>query len=878
MKNKRKWTTAAIILLLTGGVVLSIIMVNKNATAIARDRAYEVLYDSANEQASTLNTSLDGQFQALEMLSIGLASQESADEAEIIALIREAADVSSFSSIRFLRTDGTDLRDDSINVSDKDYFITAKNGSRGISHIAKLPNGEMGLALTVPYKKAGQVRGVLLGLYYQQPLRDLMLSSAYGGEGYSFVADSEGNVIIGSDSDFYLIKDENLFDFYTDAAFEQDFTEKKLSQMLQNGEWGSFSYSCYGERRTAAFIPVRTKYAMASDWFLFNVVPESGLQAEIEKERRNVWELSMVLLLFAGVGIAIFLFQERMRHKEIKQEAAHAHMREERFAMVLRATGTLVFVFDTETNTYETDPRASEYIAGKFDGRPIHTILEEDGLVADAAEVNNALTVLNKAVRGNSPYEDVILRLKIPTGEFHWFRIQAIRFEDEGASKVLLTANDVNARKTAEDSLRYRAERDLLTGLYNRTTFYELAAEMVAAHEPGYYVLACFDIDKFKVVNDQYGHETGDQVLRNVGETAKEMFASIGGICCRVYADNFAAIYPNTPENNALVVQIREQKSKKNSTGQYLNVSVGRNVIDDTALPISVVHDRAAIAKASVKGQYGLNVAYYSNDMRESILREQEVTRQMGEALEQKQFEVWYQPQYDLSNDALIGAEALVRWRHPEKGLIPPGVFIPIFERNGFVYTLDKFVWEQVCIQQRQWLDAGRQPLPVSVNVSRHDVYHDDFYAFMTGLVERYSLPVDLLRLEITESAFAESSGRIVNMVKRLRAFGFLIEIDDFGSGYSSLNTLKDVPADILKLDMRFLSGGENEQRSGSIVSSVIHMAQRLQMPVIAEGVETKPQAAFLTSVGCAFVQGYLYARPMPVGEYEAVCESNKTE
>lgn len=265
MKNKRKWTTAAIILLLTGGVVLSIIMVNKNATAIARDRAYEVLYDSANEQASTLNTSLDGQFQALEMLSIGLASQESADEAEIIALIREAADVSSFSSIRFLRTDGTDLRDDSINVSDKDYFITAKNGSRGISHIAKLPNGEMGLALTVPYKKAGQVRGVLLGLYYQQPLRDLMLSSAYGGEGYSFVADSEGNVIIGSDSDFYLIKDENLFDFYTDAAFEQDFTEKKLSQMLQNGEWGSFSYSCYGERRTAAFIPVRTKYAMASD-------------------------------------------------------------------------------------------------------------------------------------------------------------------------------------------------------------------------------------------------------------------------------------------------------------------------------------------------------------------------------------------------------------------------------------------------------------------------------------------------------------------------------------------------------------------------------------------------------------------------------------
>ena len=413
---------------------------------------------------------------------------------------------------------------------------------------------------------------------------------------------------------------------------------------------------------------------------------------------------------------------------------------------------------------------------------------------------------------------------------------------------------------------------DRLTGLYAREAFFEKTREMVSARQPGYYIMASFDIDKFKVINDQYGTEKGDQVLRHVAKAFRDGFELHEGICCRISADNFAVLYPAAFKDTAEIEAIRERASHVSGLVSPLMFCIGRFIIDDVSLPPPTMYDRALLAAASVKGRYDGNIAHYNDAMRERILHEQKIVSEMEAALNGGQFEVWFQPQYNYSSNARIGAEALVRWRHPQRGLIPPGDFIPVFEKNGFIYALDKYVWEEVCRCLRQWTDSGLKPLPVSVNISRYDVFRSDIVQVLTGLVQKYALPIDLLRLEITESAFSESPQHIVEVVKELLQCGFTVEIDDFGSGYSSLNTLKDVPAQILKLDMKFLESGDDSQRGGNIVESIVRMAKWLGMSVIAEGVETVEQANYLSSIGCYYMQGYLFARPLPVDRYEEHC------
>ncbi len=283
--------------------------------------------------------------------------------------------------------------------------------------------------------------------------------------------------------------------------------------------------------------------------------------------------------------------------------------------------------------------------------------------------------------------------------------------------------------------------------------------------------------------------------------------------------------------------------------------------------------DRASIAANSIKGKYDSYIATFNNSMRLELLHEQQIINDMYEALESGQFVPWFQPQYNHATGALIGAEALVRWKKNDT-FVSPAEFVPIFERNGFIYEMDQYIWDQTCKLMRRWLDEGRAPLPVSVNISRCDVFHKHFVNIISGIVDKYNLPYDLIRLEITESAFSKSTTQITEKITQLIDLGFTVEIDDFGSGYSSLNTLKDVPASILKLDMKFFENTSNTQRSGNIIESVVRMAKWLGMSVIAEGVEEKEQADYLKSIGCYYIQGYFYAKPMPVTEYEKLLDS----
>lgn len=401
---------------------------------------------------------------------------------------------------------------------------------------------------------------------------------------------------------------------------------------------------------------------------------------------------------------------------------------------------------------------------------------------------------------------------------------------------------------------------------------------MIVEKEPGYYVMACLDISNFKMINDQYGTVKGDEVLRFVAGIAKPSFMKMEGACGRMMADNFSAIYPAKYADSDELRECEAKVAAFDGSIRPLSFSIGRYVVDDLSLSVSTMYDRAVTACSTVKERFNTNVAYFNDSMKDKEDSEQQIVSEMGTALEEGQFEPWFQPQYNHDSGALIGAEALVRWRHPERGILAPGFFIHIFEKNGFIYELDKYIWEQVCIDLRKWIDQGEKPLPVSVNISRYDVYKEDLISTISNLVGKYNIPIDILRLEITESAFAIDDDKIITIVQELVDMGFTVEIDDFGSGYSSLNTLKDVPAQIIKLDMGFLDSKGDTSRGGNIIESMVRMSKWLDMSIIAEGVETKRQADFLKSIGCFYVQGYLYAKPMPREEFEELLLNSKKQ
>ncbi|MBO2517991.1 MAG: hypothetical protein CW338_12110, partial [Clostridiales bacterium] len=288
---------------------------------------------------------------------------------------------------------------------------------------------------------------------------------------------------------------------------------------------------------------------------------------------------------------------------------------------------------------------------------------------------------------------------------------------------------------------------------------------------------------------------------------------------------------------------------------------------NEKTVTADVMMARAGLARAGLKNNFDQRMNVYKDSMRSSLLDEQELVAYFDKALNGNEFVNFYQPQYNHSTGTLVGAEALVRWFHPRHGMISPTVFCPLFEKNGLITMMDLKVFENACVFLRSCLDKKLSVVPVSVNISRHDIFAEGFTGKLDEIRSRYDIPVRLIHIEITESAMMGNNMQVNAVVKRLHELGFKVEMDDFGSGYSSLNVLKDIDLDVLKLDMKFLQG-ENNNRGGTILSSVIRMAKWMNLPVIAEGVETKEQADFLRSIGCNYIQGYLYSKPLPAREF----------
>ena len=455
-------------------------------------------------------------------------------------------------------------------------------------------------------------------------------------------------------------------------------------------------------------------------------------------------------------------------------------------------------------------------------------------------------------------------------GEKKYYEIVYKRTYDDKQNQVCdyFIFNDRTEDVVSLEHEKYRASHDTLTGLLNKEQFYIETAKLIKENRDVKYCLVCSNIKDFKFVNELFGIEKGNEILKKQAEYMKN-FIGEDSLAARLHADRFAMCMPRVRFDEDLINEAITgiQEAFKNSSF-HMHIFVGVYDIHDVEERVSIMCDKANLASETIKNEYKSSVAYYTEHLLEKSIEERKIIGEFDRALDNEEFVMFLQPQVDVSGKP-FGSEALVRWQHPDKGLLAPGVFIDVLEKTGFVYRLDRYMWDKAVKQLAEWKKRGINDYHISVNISTKDFYLIDVYETFVGLVEKYDIDPKLLKLEITETALMSDFNKNMVIIKRLQKYGFDIEIDDFGSGYSSLNMLKDISADVLKIDMGFLRASENEVKGQDILESIIGLANKLGMRVITEGVEKKTQVDMLYDMGCKMFQGYYFSKPIPVDEFE---------
>jgi len=416
-------------------------------------------------------------------------------------------------------------------------------------------------------------------------------------------------------------------------------------------------------------------------------------------------------------------------------------------------------------------------------------------------------------------------------------------------------------------------EIDLISNISSISKFIQDADKVLNNKAGCNFVLIHFDIEKFKMINDSLGYKVGDEILGEIGKLLKNTLYN-EHIYARSYADNFIILYEYKC-NQKKLLQITNDSLHRIENLSIWNrlkikpvITAGIYFICESDYEIRVAIDMARLAKKGIKGGYKSNCVIYNENMKQALIEEKKIEDDMYYALKNDEFKVYLQPKISLESGSISGAEALVRWEHPLFGLLSPIKFIPIFEKNGFIVDLDKYVFEQVCINLNKWLHDDHKPVPISVNVSRLHFANSNFVSEYKSIKEKYQIPDDLIEIEITESVVFGKLDEIFSIMKDFRENGFNISMDDFGSGYSSLGLLREMPIDTIKLDKVFLYHIE-DRNAQIIVNNVVNLAKNLKLNVVAEGVETKMQADFLKEIGCNMAQGFIFSKAIPINEYE---------
>lgn len=443
--------------------------------------------------------------------------------------------------------------------------------------------------------------------------------------------------------------------------------------------------------------------------------------------------------------------------------------------------------------------------------------------------------------------------------------------------KMRLENAIARSRLIDTEKLHYRARRDILTGAYTREAFFDITKTTLANNPTKKFIMVYSSIERFPFITAYYGEKEGDSLVKYIAGKLDEICHKCDLFTyARVESDVFCFCMEYSDGIIEFIVKRFRFMLEKYGADYDLEPNFGIYIIEDNSMSIERIYNNAALAAKEGENQYLNYYTIYTGELDERLKNEQKILNDMHKALENDEFIIYMQPKYNVYTNKIVGAEALVRWQHPDRGLISPGTFIPVFEKNGFIAKLDYYVWEKTCQILRNWIDEGIDPNPISVNISQVDIYNTNLAQNIIRLSDKYNIPHRLLELEITESSYGNNPEDVIKVVDELRKNGFTILMDDFGNAYSSLNLLKDIEIDVLKLDMRFLSDTKKTGRSENIIASVIRMAKWLHIDVIVEGVEEARQAEFLRTVGCNYAQGYYYCHPVAVSEYETIVLTNK--
>lgn len=490
----------------------------------------------------------------------------------------------------------------------------------------------------------------------------------------------------------------------------------------------------------------------------------------------------------------------------------------------------------------------------------------------DANTVSEA-PVLLASLLGDIPLEkDTEWTMQRHTGQEddrHFFQLEYRSVSDDRGRAVgsFLSVRDRTTEEVERRRETYLARHDHLTGLYNKEYLYESARAMLDSNPHADFVVVGIDVKDFKIVNDIFSSDFGDTTLRAIGEWIR---ATVGddALCGRLTGDKFGIVTRASDFDDASINDsLNHFAVTDGENNQSILLHLGVYAVKERDIDVSVMFDRAFLALDTIKNDYQVHIAYYGDAMRDEVVWGQAISAQLSGAIAQRQMVPFLQPIVDAAG-MVVGAEVLVRWIHPTEGFLPPGRFIPVFEKNGMIAELDVYMWRCACELLSEWQNQGID-LFLSVNISPKDFYFMNVFEVIRGMASEYGIDPRKLRLEITESVVMTDLEKRLNILDNLRRCGFLVEMDDFGSGYSSLNLLKDMPVDVLKIDMMFLYGSKDRRRAETILQTIVDLSRNLGIPSLTEGVETMDQLSMLRKMGCDLYQGYYFAKPMSVSDFE---------
>lgn len=887
-----------------------------------------IVNESVTMQSHQLRSILDGQYDYLEGVAGYLGQKEELVSDESMTLLKNIRENGELERLSIIEPDGTSYYDngDVKNVADRRYFQEGMSGQRTLSDpLASRADGQTRVVLGTPIYRENQVVGVLGGSYDVTALGKMIFQNIYDGAGFSFILNEKGDVLsCDSDNTIGIGLDSNFFEWY-EAMFQEDqilgsvredFSAGKSGylHLKLDGGWEHVAYAplgynqwmvCYAVaagKTEEAYVFIKEYEIVLVGWFVFSVLVLLLVLYRISKRKQKA------LLRYANSDSLTGLYNRKHTEDMIRGCLQGDSGGEGK----VRAFLLIDIDFFKEINDQYGHAAGDEVL--RQVGASLKTMFKKDGIVGRIG--GDEFVVFIK--ESESPEDVEIKTAKIPPlfrslnipelqgktltcsigvayAPFHaqdyldlykCADIAMYETKEKGRNGyTIYQEEEVWAQNAKMNAARgdyvHRAYTEInpLTGLYYNKAFLRIVDERLKSTQKDTFVLVAVDIEHFRLFNRLYGREEGDKLLIGIADALRKIRKEYGGVAGYLSGDNFCIFMPDSKEALEKLQEriVAEVKRWSSSVGFLPGFGIFR--ISDPSISAAMMYDRATVALKQVYGNYAKRFCVYEASMIQKMEEEVLLVSEVQEGLKNQEFLFYIQPQCNISGDRIriVGAECLVRWQHKERGLVSPGAFIPVLEKNGFVSELDRYIWKKVCRWLKSWIERGNTPIPVSVNVSRTDIFSMDVAAYFKELTASCGLSPRLVKIEITESAYAENDERIVQTVRQLQEAGFAIMMDDFGSGYSSLSMLKNVSVDVLKTDMQFLeSEGQEEKKGSDILESVVSMSRQLGLPVIVEGIENKKQEEFLLRMGCRYAQGYYYYKPMQVREFERLISDER--